>query len=118
MLQKKKKKKGLVRRELKLFLTTVANADTESLQSFHTLFETYLDHMLIKFKSNRIVRKVQNLELKLDKKKKFFKTIFDESLTMLTPFCKAFLQRKHLFKLFSFQTTIFQCSKIIVVRYV
>ena len=31
---------------LKLFCATVANADTGSLKSLHTLFDTDLDHML------------------------------------------------------------------------
>ena len=48
---------------LKLFRATVdvANAITESLRSLHTLFDTYLDHMLAKFEPNRIVRNVPNL---------------------------------------------------------
>ena len=41
---------------LKLFRATVANAATESLKSFYTLFDTYLDHMLAEFKPNRIVK--------------------------------------------------------------
>ena len=40
---------------LKLFRATVANADTESLKSLHTLFDTYLDHTLAKFEPNRFV---------------------------------------------------------------
>ena len=101
--------------ELKPFRATVANADTRSLKSFHTLFDTYLDYMLAKFEANRIVRNVQNFEL-FDKKKKnkqkiVFNTIFDKTLT---PFCKTLLQLKQLFiqKTINFQTTIFQCSKI------
>ena len=46
----------------------VANADTGSLKSVHSLFDTYLDHMLAKFESNSIVRNVSNFEL-FDKKK-------------------------------------------------
>ena len=72
---------------LKLFLATVANANTESLKSHHTLFDTYLDYMLAKFEPNRIYPKCTNFEL-LDKKASSFKTIFDKALT---PFCKAFL---------------------------
>ena len=40
---------------LKPFLATVANANTESLKSLHTSFDTYFDFMLTKFKPNRIV---------------------------------------------------------------
>ena len=43
---------------LQLFRATIANADTENLKSLHTLFDTYLDHMLAKFKLNCIVRNV------------------------------------------------------------
>ena len=32
----------------KLFNATVANADIKSLKSLHTLFDKYLDHMLVK----------------------------------------------------------------------
>ena len=56
---------------LKLFRATVAIADTESLESLHTLFATYLDHMLAKFVPNCIVRNVQNFEV-FDKKIEFF----------------------------------------------
>ena len=51
---------------LKLFRATVANTDTGS----HTLLDTYLDNMLTKFEVNRIVRKIQNMEL-------FVKTILE-----------------------------------------
>ena len=34
---------------------TIANADTGSLKSLHTLFDTYLNHMLVKFEPNRMV---------------------------------------------------------------
>ena len=55
---------------------TIADADIGSLKSLHTLFGEYLDHMLVKFEQNRIVRTIQNFEL------------FDE---VLTPFWKLFL---------------------------
>ena len=58
---------------LKLFRATVANTDTESLMSLHTLFDTYLEYMLTKFVANRMVRSVQNMEL-FDKKPSFQKT--------------------------------------------
>ena len=32
---------------LKLYRATVANADTGSLKSLHTVFDMYLDHMLV-----------------------------------------------------------------------
>ena len=35
----------------KLLRATVANADIGNLKSLHSLFDTYLDHMLAKFES-------------------------------------------------------------------
>ena len=64
---------------LELFRATVANADIESLKSLHTLFDSYLDHMLAKFEPNCIVQNVQKFEL-FDKKIEFLKTIFDKSV--------------------------------------
>ena len=72
---------------LKLFRATVDNADTKSLESLHTLFDMYLDHMLVKFEQNPMVRNIKKCEL-YDKKTGFFKTIFDKALT---PFWKSFL---------------------------
>ena len=46
---------------MKFFRTTIANADTGSFKSLHTLFDTYLDHTLAKFKLNCMVQNVQNL---------------------------------------------------------
>ena len=69
------------------FPAIVANADIGSLKSLHTLFGMYLDHMLVKFEQNRMVRNIQNFEL-FDKNPCFFKTIFDKALT---PFWKMFL---------------------------
>ena len=34
-----------------------------SLKSLHTLFDKYLDHMLVKFEQNPVVRNIQNFEL-------------------------------------------------------
>ena len=55
---------------LKLFCATVANADTGSLKFLHTLFDTYLDHMLTKFEANRMALNVQNFSF-FDKKPDF-----------------------------------------------
>ena len=44
------------------FYVTVADADIGSLKSLHTLFDKYLDHMLVKFEQNRMVQTVQNFE--------------------------------------------------------
>ena len=38
----------------------IANADIGSLKSLHTLFDKYLDHMLVEFEQNRMVRTIQN----------------------------------------------------------
>ena len=39
------------------------NAEIESLKSLHTLFDKYLEHMLMKFEQNRMVQNIQNFEL-------------------------------------------------------
>ena len=51
----------------------IADADIGSLMSRHTLFDKYLDHMLVKFEQNRIVQNIQNFVL-FDKE---WLTIFD-----------------------------------------
>ena len=65
----------------------ITDADIGSLKSLHTLFDKYVDHMLVKFEQNRTVRTMQNFEL-FDKK---WLTIFDKGLT---PFWKTFLWLK------------------------
>ena len=70
-----------------VFYITIADAVIGSLKSLHTLsnnFVKYLDHMLVKFEQNCMVRTVQNFEL-FDKK---WLTIIDK---VLTPFWKRFL---------------------------
>ena len=42
---------------------TIADADIGSLKSLHTLFDKYLEHMLVKFEQNRMVPTIQNFEL-------------------------------------------------------
>ena len=49
------------------FYVPIANADIGSLKSLHTLFDRYLDHVLVKFEQNRIFWTIQNLVL-FDKK--------------------------------------------------
>ena len=63
---------------------------TLEVYSLYTLFDKYLDHMLVKFEQNRMVRTIQNIEL-FDKK---WSTIFDKALK---PFWKMFLWLKQLF---------------------
>ena len=46
---------------------TIADADIGSLKSLHTSFHKYLDHMLVKFEQNCMVRTIQNFAL-FDKK--------------------------------------------------
>ena len=55
---------------LKLFPATIANADIGSLKSLHTLFDKYLDHMLVKFEQNCMVQTTRNFEL-FDKNRVF-----------------------------------------------
>ena len=45
----------------------IADADIGSLKSLRTLFDKYLDHMLVKSEQNRMVQSIQNFEL-FDKK--------------------------------------------------
>ena len=45
------------------FYVTIADADIGSLKSLHALFGKYLDHMILKFEQNRIVRTIQNFVL-------------------------------------------------------
>ena len=45
------------------FYVTITDADFRILKSLHTLFDKYLDHELVKFEQNRMVRKVQILVL-------------------------------------------------------
>ena len=45
------------------FYATITDADIGRLKSHHTLFDKYLDHMLVKFEQNRMVRNIQNFEL-------------------------------------------------------
>ena len=40
----------------RVFYVTNADVDIGSLKSLHTLFDGYLDHMLVKFEQNRMVR--------------------------------------------------------------
>ena len=58
---------------------TITDDDTGSIKSLHTLFDKYLDHMLVKFGQNRMVRTIPIFVL-FDKK---WLTIFDK---VLTPF--------------------------------
>ena len=65
---------------IKIFCATVANAETGSLKSLHTLFDTYLDHILVKIEPKCMVQNLQNFELlnknlNLKKKKHFWKRV-------------------------------------------
>ena len=62
-----------------LYYHMIAAADIGSLKSLHTLFDKYLDHMLVKFEQNHMVQTTQNFEL-FDKK---WLTNFDKMLTPL-----------------------------------
>ena len=42
---------------------TTNDADIGSLKPFHSLFDKYLDHMLVKFEQNRMVENIRNFEL-------------------------------------------------------
>ena len=57
---------------LPLLTLTVTDADIGSLKTLHTLFDKYLDHMLVNFERNRMIQNVQHFKLfpKQNKKKK------------------------------------------------
>ena len=46
---------------IRYFIFTIADADIESLKSVHKLFDKYMDHMMLKFEQNRMVRTVKTL---------------------------------------------------------
>ena len=48
--------------QVELFSVTVANAK-ERLKSLHTLYDTYFNHMLAKFKPNQMLLNVQNYDV-------------------------------------------------------
>ena len=48
LLERKKK-----RFSVRVFYITIADADIVSLKFLHTLFDKYLDHMLVNLKQNR-----------------------------------------------------------------
>ena len=56
---------------LKLFRTTVVNADIGSLRSLHTFLNKCLHHMPVKFQQNRMGQTTRNFDL-FDKKKRVF----------------------------------------------
>ena len=78
--------------KIKLFRTTIANANIWSLKSLSTLFDTCFDHMLVKFEQNQMVRNMQNFEL-CDRKPGFLELFFVKAFT---PFWKTFLKLKQL----------------------
>ena len=43
------------------FILPLLILDIESLKSLHTLFYKYLDHMLVEFKQNRMVRTITKM---------------------------------------------------------
>ena len=97
------------------FYVTIADADIGSLKSLYTLFDKYLDHMLVtvKIKQNRMVQTIQNFVL-FDKK---WLTIFDK---VLTPFWKKFLWLKQFFvaKILTLRLSFFNVPKITALRHV
>ena len=66
------------------FMLPIADADIENLKSLHTLFDKYLDHMLVKFEQNHMVRTIQNVVVFWQKMVNNFDKVF-------TPFRKTFL---------------------------
>ena len=48
---------------LRVFYITIADDNIGSLKSLLTLFDNYVDHMLVKYEQNLMVRTIQNFEL-------------------------------------------------------
>ena len=94
---------------VRAFYIAITDADIGSLNSLHTLFGKYLDHMLVNFEQNRMVRTIQNFEL-FDKKSL---TIFDK---VTKPFWKTFLWQELQFdaKLLIWRLSSFSVPKFTV----
>ena len=45
------------------FYVTITDADVGNQKALHTLLDKYLDHMLVKFELNRLIRNIQNSKL-------------------------------------------------------
>ena len=45
----------------RVFYVTITDTDIGSLKFFHTLFDNYLNHKMVKFEQNRVVRNIQIL---------------------------------------------------------
>ena len=60
---------------VKIFHSTIANADIEDVRSCHTLFDKHLDDMLVKFKQNCMFQTTKSFE-NFEKKK--FKYSFSD----------------------------------------
>ena len=97
-----------------VFYVTIADVDIGSQKSLYTLFDKYLDHMLVKFEQNGMVRSIQNIEL-FDKKQCLI--ILDKVLTL---FWKMFLSLKQMFdaKQLIKRLSSISVPKITVVRHV
>ena len=67
-----------------VFFLPLHDANIGSLKFLHTLFDKYLDPMLVKFEQKRVVQTIQKFKL-FDKK---WLPISDKALT---PFCKTYL---------------------------
>ena len=66
------------------FYVTITDSDIESLKSLQTLFDKYLDNMLVKFEQNRMIWERYKILSVLEK----MVTTFEK---VLTPFLKRFL---------------------------
>ena len=71
----------------RVFYIIIADANIGSLKTLHTLFNEYLDYMLVKFEQYRVVRTIHNFEL-------FDKNWLTISENVLTSFWKTFLWLK------------------------
>ena len=84
----------------------MADADIGSLKSLHTLFDQYLDHMLMTFEQNCMVRTIQNFVLL---KQKMINN-FWQSVEAILEDVSVIRIIVWYYKV-NLKTTIFQCSK-------
>ena len=88
-----------------VFYITIADADIGSLKSLHTVFGKYLEHMLVKFEQNRMVRTLQNIE--------FFEKMVNHFWQRIDAILEDFSVTKTIVWCWTInsQNIIFQCSK-------
>ena len=91
----------------RIFYVIITNADIESLKSLHTLFDKYLNHMLMKFEQNRMLRNIQNFELFGKKMVNHFWESIDAILDdVVSDWTKCLMKKNYQFK--DYHLSVFQ----------